>query len=546
MEKSMNARLLSLNILTHELYGRNYRLYGDQTADDYTFEKRMHRFIALLEYAKPDVVMLQELSGPKYWGTVLDLEAIDETKALYASKHFPGYVWVNKGNRYGIAYADNQTKLNPFDAHNMTMYNTEKFDLIAYDTFFFTEDGTRETSWYDNEGPRINIFTDIGDCTWMVLADRETGIKAIYATTHSYVGSLQRNAYHVEQLQIMTDTLGRAAEKYGEDGKPLPIIVAGDFNISPFRSNVSHSYEHMVKYAKYDDAKIVAPISDESGTARVYGNDMEGHDGTSGHGERIDFFFSQGMDINKYTVLNGMFKPKDEVKYEYVHENALFDGSMYDLSDHQPIYSEITIGTGEKYVSHREDPATFYANPNTVNDDVITSGYDDCPVITSRLEFKLRRIAAFTGGGHHNPTASILVKDKEKGIVLRFMSEKNANLFKGIIEYAGIYNRYSADMNDEDKARVENAKKLVVTFKTELSIDGVDLKFFVLAGDPNKDGQYKLTPLPVDKNGEWRSLEIDISDLKGRILKMGIYGSSKSTGLLKGDAVYIESIDFIS
>ena len=33
MEKKMNARLVSLNILTHELYGRNYRLFGEQTAD---------------------------------------------------------------------------------------------------------------------------------------------------------------------------------------------------------------------------------------------------------------------------------------------------------------------------------------------------------------------------------------------------------------------------------------------------------------------------------------------------------------------------------
>lgn len=427
----------------------------------------------------------------------------------------------------------------------MTMYNTEKFDLIAYDTFFLTDDGTRETAWYDNEGPRINIFTDIGDCTWMVLADKETGIKAIYATTHSYVGSLQRNAYHVYQLQKMTDTLCLAAEKYGDEGKPLPIVVAGDFNISPYRRNVGHSYEHMVKYAKFDDAKTVAKISDESGTARVYGNDMGGHDGTTGFGERIDFFFSQGMDVEKYTVLNGMFKPVDGVKYEYVHENALFDGSMYDLSDHQPIYSEITIGTGEKYVSHREDPNTFYVNPNTVNDEVIISGHNDPAMLTSKLEFKLRRIAAFTGGGHHNPTSADLVNDKEKGIVLRFISTREANIFKGIIEYGGIFNRYSPEMDAEEKAKIENAKKIVVTFKTETSIEGTDLKFFVVAGDPNSEGQYKLTQLPVDQSGVWRTLEIDISTLKKPITKIGIYGGSKSTGLLKGDAVYIASIDFV-
>ena len=544
MEKKMNARLVSLNILTHELYGRNYRLFGEQTADDYTFEKRMHRFSALIDYSKPDVIMLQELSGPKYWGTVLDLEPTDDTKAVYSSKHFPKYAWVNKSNRYGIPYADNQTKRNPFDAHNMIMYNTEKFDLIAYDTFFLTEDGTREKSWFDNSPPRIQIYDDIGDCTWIALADKETGIKAIYATTHSYVGSIQRNAYHVEQLQIMTDTLCRAAERLGEEGKPLPIVVAGDFNVSPRRRNVGHSYEHMVKFAEFDDAKEVAEKSDESGTARVYGNDMQGHDGTTGHGERIDFFFSQGMDVNEYTVLNGMFKPAGENKYEYVHEDAKFDGSMYDLSDHQPIFSDVTIGTGNKYVSHRVDPKSFYVNPVTVNDEVINVGYDETPELKARLKFETRRLVPFTGGGYNNPTFPELVNDNEKGFVLRFISQKNASTFKGIIEYAGIFNRYSPDMPESERDQIKNAKKLTVTFKTELSLERVDLKFFIVTGDPNGEGKYKMIPLPTDKNGEWRTLEIDISDVSGIITKMGIYGGSQSTGLLKGDAVYIESIDF--
>ena len=544
MEKKMNARLVSLNILTHELFGRNYPLFGDQTPEDYTFEKRMHRFISLIDYAKPDVIMLQELSGPKYWGTALELEAMDSSKALYTSKHFPNYVWVNEGNRYGVPYADNQTKRNAFDAHNMTMYNTEKFDLVAYGTFFLTDDGTRETSWYEMGSARIQIFDDIGDCTWMVLADKETGIKAVYATTHSYVGSLQRNAYHVEQLGIMTDTLGKIAEKYGCADKALPIIVAGDFNISPKRRNVGHSYEHMVKYAKYDDAKVVAPISDESGTARVYGCDMGGHDGTTKDGERIDFFFSQGMDINKYTVLGGLFKPVDEKNYEYIHE-PVFDGSMYDLSDHQPIYCEITVGEGEKYASHHVSPSEFYSNPNTSTDDVITEGYDESPVVNLTLKFEQRRILAFTGGGHNIPTESALVNDKEKGTVLRFAAKKAANLFKGVIAAAGIFDRYGAEMSEEEKTKLANAKKLVLTYKTELSIEGIDLNFFVLSEDAKGEGQYKLTRLPVDKNGEWRTLEIDISNITGRITRLGIFGNSNATGLLRGDAVYIESIDFV-
>ena len=372
----------------------------------------------------------------------------------------------------------------------------------------------------------------------------ETGIKAIYATTHSYVGSIQRNAYHVEQLQIMTDTLCRAAERLGEEGKPLPIVVAGDFNVSPRRRNVGHSYEHMVKFAEFDDAKEVAEKSDESGTARVYGNDMQGHDGTTGHGERIDFFFSQGMDIERYNVLNGMFRPIDDAKYEYVHEDAKFDGSMYDLSDHQPIYSEISIGKGEKYVSHREDKESFYKNPITAEDDVVPNTIDESPVIGAKLKFERCRILPFIGGGYNNPTEVALVEDKEKGRVLRFISAKNASLFEGVIEYAGIFGRYGAEMPEAEREKIENVKKLKVTFKTEMSIEGVHLDFFVLTSDAGGSGQYKLTKLPTDINGEWRTLEIDVSSLSGAISKIGVYGRSHQTGLLRGDAVYIESIDF--
>ncbi|MBQ8387735.1 MAG: endonuclease/exonuclease/phosphatase family protein [Clostridia bacterium] len=534
--KEMKARLVSLNILTHELFGRNYRLYGDQTPDDYTFEKRMWRFISLLEYTKADVVMLQELSGPKYWGTALELEAADETKSVYTSKHFPGYAWVNSGNRYGVPYADNQTKRNPFDAHNMTMYRTDKYDMLANGTFWLTEDGTRETSWYENGSARIHIYDDIGDCTWMVLADKETGIKAIYATTHSYVGSLQRNAYHVENLQIMTTNLGKLAEQYGDNGKALPIIVAGDFNISPHRRNVGHSYEHMVKYAKYDDAKMVAPITDGTGTARVYGGDMAGHDGTTWNGERIDFFFSQGMDIDKYSVLSGMFKPVDEVRYEYVHEGeGLFDGSMYDLSDHQPIYCEITVGEGDKYTSHRE--TEFYRNPNTAKDTVLT----DEPEITwddRCITIQSRRQLPFIGG-YYSKMKDELVGDSEKGRVLRIMANKATNIVDEHIRLSGLRGRYAPEGLENPFS--EGASKVKITYKTQYSVDGAQLWFRVICGDMNSSAAVRSALIPAT-NGEWSTVEIDVSGA-GAISELVLFGDSHNTGLMVGDAVYVASIE---
>ena len=544
MEKKMHARLLSFNILTHELYGRtNYRLYGEQTADDYSFGARLPRMKALFAYAKPHVVMLQELSGPKYWGTVLDLEPIDDSTGVYVSPHFKNYAWVNYANRYGVPYADNQTKRNPFDAHNMIMYDTEKFELLASETFWLTEDGTRETCWQDNGSARMAIFDDIGDCTWILLRDRETGIKGIYATTHSYLGSPQRIAYHVENLQRLTDRLCRVAAAYGDGGRALPVVVAGDFNVSPKRRNVGHSYEHMVHFAHFTDAKEAAPVSDESGTARVYGNDMGGRDGTSKNGERIDFFFLQGMDVHRYSVLSGMFREEGGV-CEYVHEDPAFDGSMFDFSDHQPIYCEISVGEGEPYASHRVDPVHFYRNPRTAADAVMED-CEDRPPITAKLTFVRKRFCEYAGGEYGGAMSAAQVLDPEKGAVLRFMAERNTGVCKGLISVGGLFDRYASEMEPCEWEKVKAARAIKVTYKTEMSIEGVDLSFFVVTAKDAGLGEYRLTKLPTDQNGVWRTLALDLSDLSGGITRMGIYGGSSATGLLRGDAVYIESIEFI-
>ena len=545
MEMKMTARLLSFNILTHELYGReNYRLYGNQTAEDYSFAARLPRMLALFRYTKPHVVMLQELSGPKYWGTVLDLTPVDDSKGIYVSPHFKNYAWVNYGNRYGVPYADNQTKRNPFDAHNMIMYDTEKFELLASGTFFLTEDGTRESCWRDQSGAYCSIFADIGDCTWILLRDRESGVKAIYATTHSYLGSIQRVAYHVENLQILTDRLCALAEEYGEGGRALPVVVAGDFNVSPRRRNTEHSYEHMVRYAGFDDAKEVAPISDESGTARVYGNDMGGRDGTSANGERIDFFFLQGMDVHRYSVLSGMFREDGKDLCEYEHENPAFDGTMYDFSDHQPIYCEVSIGEGETYASHRVDPKDFYRNPETEGDVLVTAN-EEKPPITARLNFQRQRFWDFVGGDEGGRISAAAVRDGEKGIVLRFHADGNTGSVRGLIRADGLFGRFADEMEPGEWDKVCNAKELRVTFKTQLSIAGVDLRFFVVTEGAEGEGQYRLAKLPTDRNGEWRTLTVDLSGLSGRIAKMGVYGGYKATGLLRGDAIYIESIEFV-
>ena len=270
---------------------------------------------------------------------------------------------------------------------------------------------------------------------------------------------------------------------------------------------------------------------------------MGGRDGTSKNGERIDFFFLQGMDVHRYSVLSGMFREADGV-CEYVHEDPAFDGTMYDFSDHQPIYCEVSVGKGEAYASHRVDSEDFYRNPRTATDLVVKNS-EERPPITAKLTFARKRFWEFTGGEYGGAVSSAQVQDSEKGTVLRFMAERNTGRFQGLISVGGLFERYASEMEPHEWDKVKAAKRLRVTFKTEMSLEGVDLSFFAVTAKDGSEGQYRLVKLPTDQNGVWRVLEMDLSDLSGSLVKLGVYGASRATGLLRGDAVYIDSIEFI-
>ena len=169
MKKNFTAKVVTMNILVHEADYHNckYPFYGvgKQSAADYTFGRRIEYIKAMFRYAHPDVVLMQEVSGPNFWGTELKLQTT-ECSGMYHSEVFPDFAFVNHGDRRSVLYENNLTTTDAFAAHNFVMFDTRKYRYISSGTRFVSEDGTRESSW--NENGKNRLFHDLGDYTWVV------------------------------------------------------------------------------------------------------------------------------------------------------------------------------------------------------------------------------------------------------------------------------------------------------------------------------------------------------------------------------------------
>ncbi|MBQ8388083.1 MAG: endonuclease/exonuclease/phosphatase family protein [Clostridia bacterium] len=518
------VNVLTLNILTHEAdHGGNttrYKLYGNQTVADYDFAPRLEYAKAMVAYANPDVILFQEFSGPRWWGTVMNLKPVSGRSGIYTSEHFPGYIWVNHQNRRGVLY-ENNTDGNPFGAHNFVLYKADKFDLIESGTRFVSESGERAIpgSWYDNGGGvgGSGLYDDLGDYTWVVLQDKETGLRSIYASIHTYNGSIQRHAYMLDNLQCVTEFLQKKSTEYGG----IPATIGGDFNLN-YRDPVQYfTYDHMVEVANFVDSKV---LGSNSGTARVFGNAIPGTNGGSAHGSRIDYIFTNGGEPYAYEVLNGMFV-KTSGGYEYDPYCPL-DGTGYDVSDHLPVIAKIIIGEGYKYQT--ADKSNYFRNDGTKDDTVVTDS-SAASVTAGKVTFTTTDILKYITLGE-KLTADI-VKDSAKGNVLRVMATDETNRVSMEIDYKAL-------LGTVDLSKYST---ITLTYRTDYTLSGCKVKF----GCAQYANGLSLlgTLTEMSSSDGWTTLTLDVSSLSYALRIVGIYGALEATGLVNGDAIYIASIE---
>lgn len=239
----------------------------------YTVEGRAKQLIPILFEYDPDSIGTQENSTG--WAQEFDKRTGEKYK------------------RVGLNFEGTLNRLHC--PANFIYYNSEKYTEISSGTVWMKE------STLFPEGQRRNYV-------WIVLENKETGIRYVHINTHLDVGNPESNKV---QMKMMRDI----CERFISLG--YPVFVTGDFNTS----EGSESYHIMVDSSEMYDSKYLAEDTMSGGTFHS--------SPTSVTTDRlpIDFCFvyKELVNVKKYEII------------DTVVSNSYF------LSDHNGLFINATV-----------------------------------------------------------------------------------------------------------------------------------------------------------------------------------------------------------
>lgn len=510
-----NVRVLTLNVAYYDGEYTKEHLNDDLTLlpnmdysnqnmeEDYSFAERADRLLSLLKFYNPGVFFLNEFNFA-WWGEVIT----DDDSVL---KMLPQYTYVDSRSTGSSKNGEGKRYK---DLYNMVFYDQEQFTLVDTGSFV-----TCQTwgGWYDH-------------CTWAKLVHKESGQAAVYAAIH--VQTVPSGAQHVERAVRSVQAAVAAVEELYAIAEGLPIVLGGDFNTTE-ESRGYRTYEYMVNQAGYKDSRYAAPQSDVSGTARIWGSSLKNN------GNRIDYIFVNGASVKKYQVATGSFL-KDDTYVEKVTEAELKPGQecrYYDLSDHLAVVSDIIL-KGNSSAAPKE-----FVNPVGENDVVATpaGSYTENGGTAEKIIFNFAGALDYVGGLHKQGFDASLVQSEEYGAVLKIETAEHITAGYISIDYKKLMDAVGLKAID-----ISEYGKVKITYfaDTSYTVEGGILKLGVL-----RDG----VAYPSDKNtlgltnyGQWHSQTVFYSsiasEVNGVVNALSIYNAN---GALKGDAIYIASIEFI-
>jgi len=539
-DDSFVSTILCINVLATDSNNPDYNYYEGQTYENYSFASRLEYIKEVMRYSDPDVMLFQEWSKANGWATVVTLNGQD---GRYTSPQFPGYEWVSHMNRSGVAYEDYNGS-DWWEMYNFVVYDTEKYEYISSGTRFISKSGKMYAQPEDLKRNRENGQTeydgDLGELTWVVLQEKTTGLKVIYASTHPSQGTIRnatgnaRNAYMLENMQVIT----RQLQTVSLANDNAPIIIGGDFNMPTYGGDLLPQYYQFTQVGHYEDAKITGS---DSGTCRNLGwFDNRPYWGSSDNSIRIDYIFASGASTYGYEVLkgqvlpNGTYDPYAEVGSTYPGgEFASKTAEGYDISDHLPIVTNVIVRKGVTYEAYDDENDVYY-NPNTKNDQVVenATGTGSTPTKVL-LNNEAARAAVKTLASQYGAQymKADIVNDSEMGNVLRISATDETNLVNIAFKYSDLYTQ-----------ALSGYTKIKVTYKTEFTY--ADAKVSMRASKGNSlTGFVASKEMTGENNGEWQTAEMTLTNTSGNLKMLGFFGNYMETGLLKGDAIYIASIE---
>lgn len=195
----------------------------------------------LIREAAPDSFGTQEFLGD--WFTIFEGELTEYTRV--------GYNTSKEESRYADAA--------------YIFYKTDKYNCLAWDTFFLTDTPTIISGVEEVNGK-------CRTCTWAILENKETGFRYAHVNCHLESASDEVNAW---QMPMVRDQMLRFIEL------GFPVFATGDFNTR----EGGDTYHIMVDEEKIGDPKFLTDDTMDIGTHNGFGrSDYE-------NGKPIDFCF---------------------------------------------------------------------------------------------------------------------------------------------------------------------------------------------------------------------------------------------------------------
>lgn len=520
-DAEMSAKVMSVNIAYPTKFASSYIQYKGQTPDDYTMKKRFNRLCSLVSYYTPDIIMMQEVNGRGGWWNYL-VEGEDTFLERYDKYDFVGTT--------NLAGGTNGSGGNNI-LYNQVYYNTKKFEFVDGGTFFCRDNKTSPENPTTGDYEGVYEDNNTTTCTYAILRDKKTLLTAVYATTHLCTrGTSDRCFRNYGQARNLTEGLYDIAEQYKWGDEALPIIVGGDFN--GYDSDASfYSYPHMVEEAHYDDAKKVAPVEDNSGTARIFGKSI------ANNGNRIDYIFEQGAEVTDYKVLSGTFIEDKEQTYCDYNTEAVLDGTQYDLTDHLPIFAKVKLNASSKSVA----PDT-YMNPCNIDDTVVKES-SAMNVTSTKIVFDSVDLLPYIGGNMKKGFTANIVENGVEGKCLRLMMEKSRIDPCISIDYASLMSALGLDI-----ASANDYRKIKVEYKYCATKD-VSLMHFGASTASMVPVSIGTNTASVDyPNGKWSTQTFDFTSVDEVFWVDGFtyFGFMTGVGLMGGDSLYIRSIELVA
>jgi len=529
------ASVMSINIAGQDMTAAENVTtvkYPGQNGRQYTYALRRARLDALIQEYTPDVLFLQEVNGNNWWWPYL---VTNEDSFLNT---FTNYTLVGRTNRVGGS--DGAGKV-WYDLYNQLYYDHDKFEAVETGMFYLNvkRDQPFSSKWHESAKYSSD---DNNTCVWAVLKDKETGISAVYASTHlkptgGYLGRILTN---YRQAVNLADGLYEIASTFGED-KALPIIVGGDFNLN-IDHKLNYSYPYLTEAAHYSDVQKIAERTDTNGTARVWGKNKgsTSNDGSTSDGSRIDLFLTQGMTVSRYQCLDGTFI--EDATGAYYTSERIFDGTAYDLSDHLPIMANIEISADHSEVLA---PGATYKNTAADADQLLEGG--ESIATKTKLVFKGEDLIKYFTGGQYMQ-ADAVVDGKYEGVLRLMATETCPNVYINF-DYA----RLMADRSLK-AADIAGYSKIRIVYKTVYTVSNAEFMVAVL-NEGNNAINHAVNATVMTSSSAFEEKTFNIAkheDASGAIttLVLGTMAYADdfngTCGMFAGDCVYISSIELIA